>query len=286
MYLFASFLLSGICVLTRAVAIFLPLILLIAGLLKDRKNILKISLGLLLTISFTVGPWVYRNYKVFNVFGLTSLSGFNLFYDKAAYVYIMKNPGSSEDEAQKALEKKFASYIETEDFKRENSFKKSIVLGNLGKKYIMENKRSYIKAHFKGVLLSLTQIAGPFTFLLTGESKGTGIFASLVFNKDRKTGENFLLPLFFITYNIFLAFLYLAAFKGFLNLLKKDRGNNNFNYLYLVIAIYLLIFPGPGGFSSFDRFRVPIMPFILFLSAYGLFGGKRSEKGNSSDACL
>jgi|GEM_PF-5327811 len=281
-YLFLTFFLSGICVLIRAIAIFFPLILLIGSILKDRRYSLKIILCFFIALSWTVGPWVYRNYKVFNVPGLTAISGFNMFYYNAGGAYLMKYPGSSWEDAEQALEKKYAYVIESEDFKKKNSFEKSVILGNLGKQYIMENKIDYIKAHLKGTVFSLMQIAGRITFLITGKFKGTGIFASMFFKTALK--KDLLLSIIFTLYNLFLLFVYFMALKGCIELFKRYK-DNNFNCIIFFTILYFMFLPGPCGLLDFDRFRVPVMPFILFLASYGLFGGK-CEKSSGGNACV
>jgi len=282
--LFFSFILSGISILVRAVAVFSPFILLVAAIFKDRKGTLKICASFIIALSLTVGPWVYRNYRIFNVPGLTAVAGFNMFYYNAVGAYMMKNPGSGYEEAEPALEDKYAYVLKSKNFINKNSFEKSVILGKLGKEYIMENKLSYAKAHFKGIVLSFPQIAGPIMLLLTGKFRGTGIFASFLF-RNQTMGRDFSLSVLFGLYNLLLVFLYLMAIRGFLNLVSKRREYNNLNYLVFFTMMYLILLPGPVGLCSFDRFRVPVMPFILFLSAYGLFGNRREGSVIVQDHC-
>ncbi|MBN1445636.1 MAG: glycosyltransferase family 39 protein [Candidatus Omnitrophica bacterium] len=271
-HLFVSFVLAGITVLVRAVAVLFPFVLLAAAVLKEKKNALKICAGFILALSLTLGPWVYRNYRVFNVPGLTAISGFNMFYHNAACTYMMERPGTSEYDAQNAMEREFASVIEKEEFRNKNSFEKSIILGRLGREYIMNRKLSYLKIHLKGSILSLTQSAGPIMLLLTGESRGTGILGKAVFRKKADTLGYFLSAIF-IFYNLSLLCLYLLAILGLAKLAGK-KGGNNLNFLIACVILYFLILPGPAVFTSFERFRAPVMPLILFFSSYGLFGGK------------
>ena len=207
-----------------------------------------------------------------------------MFYYNAAYTYIEENPGTSEYEAQNAMEKEFAPIIETEEFRRKNSFEKSVILGRLGREYVMDRKLSYLKAHFKGSILSLAQSSGPVTALLTGKSMGTGILGKAVFRKKVDTLGS-LPSAIFILYNLFLMFLYLAALAGFLKLVRKREGNN-LNFLIACVIFYFLVLPGPAVFTSFERFRAPLMPLILFFSSYGLFGRKGEKKDSGCDACL
>jgi hypothetical protein len=116
----------------------------------------------------------------------------------------------------------------------------------------MENKIDYIKAHLKGTIFSFIQIAGHIMFLITGESKGTGICASIFFKTDVKKDVLLSAIIIYIFYGVFILFIFL---------------------------------PGPCVLTSFDRFRVPVMPFILFLASYGLFGGK-CEKSSGGNACV
>lgn len=276
-HLFVSFFLSGIAVLVRAVAVFFPFILLAAAVLKEKKNALRICAGFVLALSMTVGPWVYRNYKVFQIPRLTSITGFCLFYYNAAYTYIEENPGTSEYEAQNAMERKFAYVIESEEFQRRNSFEKSVILGRLGREYVMDRKLSYLKAHFKGSILSLPQSSGRIMMLFTGKSLGTGILSRAIFKKKTETLSIFPSAVF-VFYNLFLFYLYFTAIKGFFHLLKIYRGNNNFNWVVFCIIGYFIILPGTSGFTSLERFRVPVMPLILFFSSYGLFGRKGEGK--------
>ena len=52
---------------------------------------------------------------------------------------------------------------------------------------------------------------------------------------------------------------------------------NKKSFLIGFINLYLLILPGPAVFTSFERFRAPVMPLILFFSSYGILG-KRGKK--------
>jgi len=116
------------------------------------------------------------------------------------------------------------------------------------------------------------------------KSIGTGIFAKIIFRKSVESKSSILSPLIFIFYNFFLIFLYFIAIKGLFILFKKTKGKV-FNFLIFFTILYFVILPGPAAFSSFDRFRVPVMPFILFLASYGLFGGK-NEKNCGGNACI
>jgi 4-amino-4-deoxy-L-arabinose transferase-like glycosyltransferase len=108
----------GLACLVKPVIILLPGALYLAIMLRDRQRFqqLAISKAISLLIVYsalavTLTPWIIRNYKVFDSFGLVSSNGgYNLLQGNNAYAYGSRAPFDKVDEILQAAETTYPEY--------------------------------------------------------------------------------------------------------------------------------------------------------------------------------
>jgi len=83
------------------------------------------------------------------------------------------------------------------------------------------------------------------------------------FQGVRTTGEQ-IISISIILYYLFMYIIFLFS----LFLLKKEKSNTSFLILSFLIIFYITLLTGPVGHA---RFRLPINPFIIILSSFGLY---------------
>ena len=114
----------GLSTLTKQTVQYVPILVIIFVLWQFRKEWKKelfVKLGCFLLIFFVVlAPWLYRNYKTFNVVGLGSGASFNIFYTLLPSVRAIDNHSTFQEEQKKLL-------IDTKDPMFIESSKKAVI---------------------------------------------------------------------------------------------------------------------------------------------------------------
>ena len=215
----------------------------------------------------TAGLWYLRNYLVFGFFFFTSISSWNLYTYRAAWV---EARGADRPYAQVAEE--FRSQIERETHDLTNPIPSRVRLCTenslrVFERYPVETAVMLFDGAFR-VLLSPSR---PLIADLTGLSQGglgllslDGSAAARILKAVQQvTLIDFLLllPDLFIFGLLYSGILYLAGWS------IAHRHTSFPSGLMLWIALYLLI--SSAGPEAYARFRIPLTPFLAWCSAEG-----------------
>lgn len=252
--------LIGLSTLVRPVALYIPALLFFVLLFSGSSFIIKLRNMLLTLILFfiTISPWQLRNLNVYGHYALTSKHGKTLCSWNAAIVKAGEENISRHEARDQLIGNSLKGIT--------NPFEESKVLQRIAFSYISKHPLQYMKYHLKGTLKM---------FLGTSRSGVRDIFGIKteaphitegLYETARKIIGNLQneLPTLFLF--IKQALEYLFAIIGLITMRLK----NEKVYLLLLIAIilYFAAITGPIGYS---RFRIPIIPFYLTISAKGIF---------------
>ena len=272
-FLISGFLL-GLATLVRPVTQYFPFV--IIGLILIYPKIkwffrLKIIICFLLIFILAISPWLYRNYLKFNHLSLSSILGCNLLFFHVAFTEVDKT-GNSIEEVRAELRKKAEEQgaIIGEDYKFDN-FANSSIYKDVAVNYIKTNWKYHIQRHVKGIMnmyLNLgTKIISDHLGLKSSDLgfqyyASPNIFKMCVnFFKTKSTHEiiiGMLVGIFlFINYSTFI-------FGSFSMIYKKK-------YIYFMILIVIIYFSVLTGVIGLARYKLPIIPFYILISGYGLF---------------
>ncbi|MDI6840900.1 MAG: glycosyltransferase family 39 protein [bacterium] len=271
-YILYSAILLGLATLTRPIALFLPLCLVIFILFYWRKQCKKAiisSLLLLIVYLLTISPWIIRNHRVFGFPHVTSNLGYTLFVHYVPYI----------EAASSKKELKISTKGYTEGVRQSIRDKgvlftqQSEVWQQIGVRTIMKHPLAYTRLYLLGTATTILSGGSNVFYSLLGtpmdyrESLAyfvakDGIWRGLKTILERKGSGNLL----FLSLNTFLLlFMYCTAIYGVYRVSREKRYAIKVLY-FLIIAYFVL--PGPVGGM---RFRVPIIPYITLLSGLGLY---------------
>lgn len=254
-----SGLLTGIAVYIRVVAVYLPAVLIFVLLFAGNGVIHKLrNISILLIVFFlTLSPWQLRNLKSYGQYALTTNGGANLITNAAIAKASVDN--ISQWEAQKELEKIASQYAP-------GSFEESKMWQKAALAYIAEHPLAFMKCQVRGIAKM---------FLGTGQSGLTYLFGiktepsystESLYAAVSKTSSNIRneLPNILLFTKQLIEYFFIVI--GFAAMYKKDK--KLYLLLFVTIILYFAVITGPIGYS---RFRVPIIPFYLVISAAGMF---------------
>ena len=228
------------------------------------KTIILYALLFILTIS----PWLYRNYSKYNHLNLSTAQGHNLLLYDVAYTEVLKT-GKPIKVVQSEFQEKA---IEMGYNEANNPFDNSIIYNKIAVNYIRNNWKIYFRNHFKGIFNMYTALGTQnISKLLNLESKdlsfhhfsSPGVLKMVSgFFKSKSFHEIIIGMIIFI----FLMICYISFFYGCFLMIKNKE---YFYFIMLIVTIvYFSIFTGVIGLS---RYKLPITPFYITISAYGLF---------------
>lgn len=263
-------LILGLAILTRPIAQYFPLIAIVATfLLIKNKPIfykLKVSIIFLFVLELALLPWQLRNFINFKSFDLTSMQGYNLIHYNIAHTEFNINKISGKE----AIEKLAKLSPDQESL---NEFKKSKIYQKIALNYIKEHPKDYLIMHSRGTLnmfigsdrYQLMKIFG-LKRRTQGNPDDIPLSESIVNRLKRliATAKNeyylaFSLPLLAL-------FEYLLALIGLISLFLKK--NWKLAIIFIGIIAYYALLTGVVGEA---RYKLPVIPFYLMLSAYGIF---------------
>lgn len=269
-------LLLGLCVLVRPIAILLPFIFILVYLLggkRDFKKKIINSLIILIIFILVLSPWVLRNKIVFDSFGLSSISSYNLYYYNAMRFFMLKE-GVTYTEADKIFSDNMSSLTGVDLTK---GTRPSLVLAPAFRKealnYIKSDMVGYVKFHLTTLVPffltdGLREIAhatgkAPDKLLHLREYLLSGDLAGGI---DEVKDGGALSVLFLIGF-LFSSIVTILSFWGVIIGVRKEATRVNISLLFLVL-MYLALF---SGVVTTVRFRYAVSPIIFLLAAHGLY---------------
>ena len=273
LFLFAlAGIILGLAILVRPIAqyFFIIAIIIIIGLLRGRALSFKLKAAIifLVCLEAVLLPWQLRNFINFESFNISSIDGYNLFYCNAVYTEANIS-GISKEEARERLEKFLPA-----EFTSLNNFEKSKIYRKIALNYIKNHPKDYLLVHFKGILKMLTNSTKYQTMEIFGLEKRIEGRKNKTFPLSESTidrvkrvlanakEEYYLSPIL----SLILLFEYILAFIGLVSLFIKKHWASAL--IFISIIAYFTLLTGPAGE---ERYRIPIVPFYLVLSAYGIF---------------
>lgn len=242
--------LAGLATLTRPIAVFLPLALLLLPWLHSEFRKARrpaVLIALLLPFALIAGGWIARNAVVAGAPVLSTIEGTNLLYYRAAGA-LAEERGTPIEETRAELEREIRAGVPAAATSAERSR--------------LESARALeiLLAHPLGAAASA--LRGAFKLLA-----GTGLTALSSLRGDpepeRITGGRE--RLLSVALGLLLACLYLAASSG---VLAAIRGGATASLVFLAVFLlyFLVISAGP---EANTRFRVPMAPFLAALAGLG-----------------
>lgn len=272
LFLLAGFLV-GCATLVRPVSQFFPVVMGVfiimmykVGWTHRAKAIGAVFVAFLLVVS----PWAYRNYTQYGSPSLSTQGGSFLLDWVAAYTEAART-GRPVEQIRTEFDKETArlGYEETD-----NTFKRAQIKSRVAVDYLTQHFGFYLGRHMAGVvhtfanldtralstMLGLAPSALPFDlFLAPGSS-----FDMLATFLEHKSMHEIIIG---ACVGVFLVVVYLGFAVGSVLLIRGVR----YAQLVLVIGIilYFCAFVGPIGLA---RYKLPMIPFYLSISAFGLIG--------------
>ena len=235
----------GLSTLIRPITKFFPIMMI--GLICIYPGInwpfrFKAVAGFIFVFMLAISPWLFRNYFGFNHFSLSSMQGKQLLSR-----YVAK---AEADRSGKSLEQIKTELREIADKRginqTDNLFDRSRIYSDIAKAYYIAHWKFYIPQHIvKGAMKM---------FLSPGTQRITNRF-------DLESEA-----VMRVLVGGFLAATYVAFFFG--SVLMIYRRNYRFLIAILFVFLYFVTIIGPLGSV---RFKAPLTPFYIIISAAGLF---------------
>ena len=263
----------GLATLCRPVSLYFPVFvvvfLIFSSFFKKVRFVRRITNGLVFVLIFllTLSPWIIRNTMV-SGFPHVSSMAYMVPLNNAAYLEQARS-GRPLKEIKGEFSKEFENLIKGKNLSETEEVR---IAQQLGLEKIMKHPILYARVHLSGALMTLIETgSSEFWWLLGREPRGistlstfltrgpSGIIASVIGSKS------FSQICYIAGAMIFLLVIYIGLVVGLIGLTLKRKFSTAL--LLLAIPVYFLLTVGPLGSM---RFRVPIMPYIMLLAAYGL----------------
>ncbi len=263
-------LLLGLATLVRPVVQFFPVVaaaavVIYAG-LKWRFRLLAFA-SFLAAFVLVLSPWLYRNYAAYGHASLSSIEGHNLLLYNATYAEVAKT-GKPVDQVRAEFRQQVA---EQGAYDTGNPFEEAQVYRDIAVRYIVSNLRYYIPRHVMGTVnmyfnlgtkevgqyLGLETNPLPFDFFAS-----PGILGSIMGFFAVKSLPEIIIGL---TIGLFLLLCYLAFLVGAVAMVRTKQYR-----LLAILVLIILYFSALTGVVGLARYKQPIIPFYLPISAYGL----------------
>lgn len=263
-------LLLGLATLVRPVVQFFPavavaIIAIYAG-LKWRFR-LAAAATFIVAFVLVLSPWLVRNRAAYGHASLSSIEGRNLLLYNATYAEVAKT-GKPVDQVRAEFRQQAA---EMGAYETGNPFDESRVYRDVALRYITSNLRYYIPRHLMGAVnmylnLATKQVAQylgletnplPFDFFAS-----PGILGSVLGFFAVKSVPEIVIGL---TIGLFLLVCYMAFLVGGASMLRGKQVR-----LLAILLVVILYFTALTGVVGLARYKQPIVPFYLPVSAHGL----------------
>jgi len=259
----------------RPVTLYLaPSLLLIFYLLARGTIIDKFKAWGLMTliVYLLLSPWYIRNYAKFESWSFCTTGGYNLLYVHAASIKYMDKDVDEMAVICKSIGRTVDSLSAGQ---QSNPFSTEKIQKELGIQIIQENPVALIKNHFVGVFniffsLSSYRISNLLGFK-EDQLKGT-VYGNTNISRIGKFIEQ--KGIFSIIFSALLLVLfvieYSSALLGAIVSIRENRYVLVLTFLFLIV--YLIGLMGLFWFQA--RFKLPLMPFYLIFSSYGIYTAK------------
>lgn len=279
-HLVYSAILLGASALCRLVILYFAFVMVLSFIVVYRKKLIKGLFNYFIYILIflaAVSPWAIRNYIVYDTLSLSITQGGNLLFYNAAYLEAHKRGGYEHlDAIRKEMQEKTDRLFAERDIS--SPFEKAKVYQELALERILADPGLYTRIHLIGAL----KIFATPTFLLPERIFGVPLDESIAMAKGKSlltqgffkaSGDlasyflhNWRLLLYLPFLLLYLLFLYFLAGYG-LYKTGKNKGLSSIFFLFLLIIVYNALVVGQHGAA---RFRIPLMPYIDLIAAYGL----------------
>ncbi len=270
--IFASLLL-GVSALFRPITLYFPILLFIASLFIFRpfntEFFKKIS-SLFIPFYFIIGLWMFSNHRMHQHFFFSYQGEFNLGYYQAADIYSEKYQMNLMD-ARAKFHYEVQESFDTSEYAEIDQVIFYSAFGKKAREVIMENPIPFFKNAVKANFYLFFRPVRDYLKIALGSDE--------LFHSRSKTNSVsiHILTGWQVLMNI-LVFLLLPF--GFIQLYKNNKGL--FYFFGSFIIYFMLVCSGP---EIDGRFRVPIVPVLLILSASGvLFFMEKFKRKDVKDA--
>lgn len=292
----------GAATLIRPVLLYfsvIPIFVLLVDNSKSGRKALNIA-ALLLTFAAVLSPWQFRNYRIYGHYALTNTGGLALL----DFAGLLKShiEGISQEEARKELlgfsaeqfdypddntliaqkQSKAKTYLEARDELDSvpsnggvdfDLFVESDIWRKISMQYITEHPVEYLRLHLKSAVnffmgIGQTQIRDALRLKkIKQEDMNPSIFIGIG-GEIRKLFRYsldgyFIVPILLMILLLEYIFLIIGGCGMFF------RKEHRLYIIFFVLAISY--FPAITGLISYSRYRIPIIPLCLVLSAKGIF---------------
>ncbi len=280
-HLIYSAILLGAAALCRQVVIYFVFVMVLSFIVVYRRSIVKGLLNYCIYVLIflaAVSPWAIRNYIVYDNFSFSIAQGGNLLFYNAAYLEANKRGGYEHLDAIRQEMKEETDKIFVERGVS-SPFEKAKIYQELAVERILSAPALYTRIHLIGAL----KIFATPTFLLSERifgasldepiamAKGKSLLTGNFFEASRDLGRYFIQNWKLLSYLpfllLYLLFIYFLAGYG-LGKTRKEKNLAAIFFLFLLIIVYNALTVGQHGAA---RFRIPLMPYIDLIAAYGLF---------------
>jgi len=272
-YLLASGFLLGLATYVRPVTLYFPIVIVAMILIWPKRNATfkaYTTIGLVLVFLITIFPWTYRNYHQYGAMSFTSFKGFNLLFFNATAVEKAKT-----GKTYIPIRAEFRDVAKSmgADDKCDPTFDNSRIFNKIATHYILNNLPDYIRLHLKGMLFVFLDVGvigicnylniktGPLTVEFTSSHDNLTDMVSAIFQIKPMGEILFSMPFYMLLFGVYLCFL-IGAIR-----MIRDKEYINLFFI-LTILLYFSFLPGVIGQA---RYRVPIIPFYIIVSAKGFW---------------
>lgn len=275
-----SALFLGLTTLTKPISVGLPVLIVVALLLlASRRGWSPLrSVIFLGTFFLTLSPWMTRNYLRFGHFALSDSGDFNMLEVYVSHMEMTRRHSNDLYHTIGELENEADSLIRRDGYDPAaiNPFDKAAYFRRLSMIYINKYPLLFTRHIFLGAshelfglgtasyseLLAFNNSSSPFTVFAY-----TSVIQSVYAFFREKTQTEVILG---ICIALYLVFTYTCALYG---IFISFRINFTYTILCLLIVLYFIFLPGPGGWV---RYKLPAIPFYLGFSGLGLCNFFRS----------
>jgi 4-amino-4-deoxy-L-arabinose transferase-like glycosyltransferase len=272
-FLILASILLGISALFRPIILYFPILLFIISLIIFRPfnlDIIKQLASLFIPFYLIIGLWMFSNYRMHGYFFYSYQGEFNLGYYQAADIYSEKYSLNLEEAREKFIHEVRGNFDPSE-YQSMDQVKFYSAFGKKAREVIIENPIHFLKNMAKANVFLFFRPVRDYLKISLGSKE---LFHTR--SKNQSIPVKIMIA-WQILVNI-LVFLLLPF--GFIHLYKINR---NLFYFFLGFIIYfILICSGP---EIDARFRVPMIPVLLILSASGvLFLMEKFSRKDVTDA--
>lgn len=275
--------LLGYGILCRPVGLYLPIAFVLALLLFNQKgwkqswkSIAALVVGVLVVLS----PWVLRNQNAFGSPFLTTLDNTNLFYYRAAGV-VARRDNISLIKARRQLETKYVLPVQEQYEDRPIAL--SQYLRGEAMNIIASNAGIYAKIHVVAVLeLMGKPMRHPIQMQFGWDDEQKTIWhwadpnEAGMWEQFKANASPFTMAMVFLQV-LLLILLWIGVVNGIR--ISWKQGKRLLLFLVLGMCCYFaLVAAGP---ETNARFRIPLMPYLALLSAFGWTAIRWSRKSDS-----